>query len=73
MSFQSPFPKPPAGPSSPDDRSQSVKCDLPVWLDVLPEEVDLIQMWLGELIADLSGGGGTAVTDPDIKQAKEMK
>ena len=70
MSFLSPFSKPPAGSSSSDTCSRRVECDLPARLDVLPGEVDLIEMWLAEIIADLAGGGGTAVTDPDIKQAK---
>lgn len=65
MSFQSPLPKPPAGLFSSDARTRLVRCDLPDRLDVLPGEVDLIAMWLGEMIADLSGGGGAAVTNPD--------
>lgn len=73
MSFQSSLPKPPAGPSSSDARTRPVRCDLPARLDVLPGEVDLVETWLAELIADLSVGVGTAVTDPDIKQTKEMK
>lgn len=73
MSFQSPLPNPPAGPSSSDARSRRVRCDLPARFDVLPGEVDLVEMWLGELIAELSSGGGAAVTDLDINHAKEMK
>lgn len=64
MSFHSHIPKLPAEPSASDARTQCVRCDLPARLDVLPGEVDLIEMWLGNLIADLSGGdgGGAAVT-----------
>lgn len=50
-----------------------MSCDLPARLDVLPDEVDLIEMWLGGLIADLSGGGGAATFSPDSEQEKEMK
>jgi hypothetical protein len=73
MSFHSPLPTPSAGSSAKDGHSRRVSCDLPARLDVLPEEVDLIEMWLGGLIADLSGGGGAATFSPDSEQEKEMK
>lgn len=71
MSFYSPLPKPPAGPSSPDAPARVVKCDLPACLDVLSGEVELIETWLGGLVADLIGGSGTA--DSANEQTEEMK
>lgn len=71
MSFHSPLPKPPAGPSSSDARTRCVRCDLPDRLDVLPGEVELIETWLGGLIADLIGGSGAA--DSTNEETKEKK
>lgn len=71
MSFHSPLTKPPAGPSSSDDRTRRVSCDLPNRLAMLPGEVDLIETWLGGLIANLIGACGTA--DSTNEETKEKR
>lgn len=72
MSFHSPLPKSPVGPSSSDACTRRVRCDLPGRLDVLPDEVELIEMWLGGLIADLIGSSGAADSTKQ-QEAKEKK
>ncbi len=72
MSFHAPLPTP-SGSSSQDAPARRVGCDLPAMLDLLPGEVDLIELWFAEMIADLSGGGGgTAITEPDNAQIRKM-
>lgn len=65
MSIHSPLSAAGSRPSPGDAGRRRVRCDLPVRLEVLPGEVDLIEAWLGDLVADLFGGNGTAATGPD--------
>jgi hypothetical protein len=45
-----------------------VRCELPDRLEVSSLEVDLVETWLGNIVAELSGGDGTT---PD--NAKALK
>ena len=73
MSFHSPLPAAGSGSPAQGGAARRVRCDLPARLEVLPDEVALIETWLGDHIAELFGGNGAAFIDPNSDSRKEVE
>lgn len=73
MSFHSPLPATGSGLPEKGSAGRRVRCDLPARLEVLPEEIALIETWLGDHIAELLGGNGAALIDPNSDSRKAVE
>ena len=71
MSFHSPLPAAGSGSPAKGGAGRLVRCDLPPRLEVLPDEVALIEAWLGDHIAELFGGNGAAFIGPNSDRERK--